>query len=344
MNFFWLTTFTLIALISAASNVAEAQSPPSTGFTNAAVLQEPSGQDLAENYPRAAIEQSVQGSATIECLVDLDATPSCQVTAEAPTGWGFGAAALDISRSFRLAPATRNGVPTRGGIIRRTIRFVVPDAVTGENWSERDRIIYAANPPLDLPVWDEAPNFYSVLDAYPASARRNRVKGRGLLSCTIRTDRRLDCRSLTEMPANHGFAAAAMELAPQFRVAEDDSEFIARHRSEPFLLPIFFGSDLEEMPTSRHFTGLAPMEIPMFAFLRNYPAAARDAGIEGRVVALCTFGQAVPASCRIEEETPSGHGFGQSVLDAMSIEPLLPDRPGLLVGDQVRFTVMFDLP
>jgi TonB family protein len=330
-------------LATAAFADTRVEEPEPVDIQNARFLQQPSGRDFVENYPPDAAAQSVQGSATIECFVELDTTTQCQVTAEAPMGWGFGAAALEISRTFRVAPATVNGVPTRGGRIRRTIRFVLPDEVDQSDWTPWDRAFHALNPPPDLPHWDDAPNFYAVLDAYPAAERRARVRGRAVLACTVRQDHRLNCENHSERPAGRGFGAAAMALSPQFRVAESYSDFADRHRVEPFLLPIFFGDESAMVPTDVFFTGLEPMRMPPLTLgPRDLYSAAAPPTSRGTVIALCTVQDPPSAACVIEQETPLGQGLGDFVLGALSTAPV--DEYPAVPGDQMRFEFNFELP
>jgi protein TonB len=56
-------------------------------------------------------------------LVSPDGRISCSVINEDPSGWGFGEAAMRISRSFRMAAQTADGRPTNGGRIRVPISF-----------------------------------------------------------------------------------------------------------------------------------------------------------------------------------------------------------------------------
>lgn len=318
-----------------------AEGPAPDDIENARFLQQPSGRDFVENYPPLATAQYVEGSATIECFVELDTSLRCRVTAETPMGWGFGQAALDISRSFRVAPATRNGVPTRGGRIRRTIRFVLPENASG--LSAWDREFDALNPPLDLPTWDDAPNFYAMLDAYPASARRDQIQGRAILSCTVREDRRLNCTNHSERPTGQDFGAAALTLAAQFRVATTDADFIARHRREPFLLPILFGDDHELAPTDRSFRSLEPVRMPPLAL--GPPEPSRGAGpppFYVSVMALCTVQNQPPLACVIEQESQAGYDLGAPILAMLATAPI-DDFP-VIPGDQMRFEFKIELP
>jgi periplasmic protein TonB len=88
-------------------------------------LEQPTAQDFARYYPDRAKYEGVSGRATMECLVNADGRLSCTIVSEEPEGWGFGEATLRIARHFRLAPETRSGIPTAGGRLRRTIRWVM---------------------------------------------------------------------------------------------------------------------------------------------------------------------------------------------------------------------------
>ena len=74
-------------------------------------------------YPAAAQAQGIGGEATVECLVGGDGRLTCETIEEAPANMGFGAAALRMSEDLRIAPRTRDGVPTEGGRLRRTYVF-----------------------------------------------------------------------------------------------------------------------------------------------------------------------------------------------------------------------------
>jgi protein TonB len=101
--------------------------PTPSVITGAVFLEQPDARDFARYYPERAQEREVEGRATIDCIVGADGRLSCSVTNEDPPGYGFGDASLRVSRHFRVAPATRDGVPTSGGRFRRVIRWVLPD-------------------------------------------------------------------------------------------------------------------------------------------------------------------------------------------------------------------------
>lgn len=101
--------------------------PTPSVITNPVFLQRPDVRQFSQYYPERANEREVEGRATIDCIVGADGRLSCTVTSEDPPGYGFGEATLRISRFFRIAPATRDGVPTSGGRFRTTVRWQRPD-------------------------------------------------------------------------------------------------------------------------------------------------------------------------------------------------------------------------
>ena len=105
------------------------EQPPT--ITHPVWLQRFTGADVARHYPAGALARSVSGSATLDCLVGVDGALQCGVTSEEPAGWGFGDAALLLSRRFRMAPETRDGVPTAGGRYRLRIPLRVDGRVNG---------------------------------------------------------------------------------------------------------------------------------------------------------------------------------------------------------------------
>jgi TonB family protein len=303
-------------------------------------LRQPTGEEFVENYPLAAAHQAVQGRATIECRVLLDTTVDCAVTDETPTGWGFGDAALAIAGTFRVQPARINGQEVEGGRIRRTIRFVLPDdAAWRQDATPFEVATFEAMAPPDLPNWDQAPNMRAVRASHPRSAD----PGRAVLQCRVNLDRRLNCQPLVEQPAGIGLAEAAMSLAPQFRVAEDQDAFVQRYARESFLLPVVFGASAESTPLSRHYTGVGPLVMPTLYPPREvYPPRALAANLPGEVVIVCTVAEARLSGCAVEREMPTDWGFSEPVLQVLTMLPPIPPEMGVIDGDQIRFSFEFE--
>jgi TonB family protein len=83
----------------------------------------PTAQHFARYYPQQALQRGISGEVLLDCLVNEDHRIACEVASETPERYGFGEAALRISQHFRMAPTTRDGVPTAGGRVRVPINF-----------------------------------------------------------------------------------------------------------------------------------------------------------------------------------------------------------------------------
>lgn len=314
---------------------------PSIG--NPVWLEQPDASAFRDNYPDQAAHQAVEGFATIECVVPVNAGElACMVTAEGPASWGFGDAALAIARTFRVAPATRDGVPIEGGRIRRTLRFVLPEDNWREQVPEEFRAYADQLAPPELPTWSEAPTSSMVNAVTPQAMRTAGTQGRGILSCRVTRERRLNCRRMTETPRGSGFGAAAMRLVQHFRIAESDQAFIEKYRDEPFILPIAFNSPPQITPVNRLNAGLAPLNMPpLQAPSWAVPDNLRGTGENGTVILMCTVATDLTAPCEVESETPRDLGLGQLTVDALGQAPPFALDSGLMPGDQIRYTVEF---
>jgi protein TonB len=100
------------------------EAPPApTEITNANWLQRPGAREFDRYYPTRATEREKEGRVVLNCTVNANGTINCTVASETPDGWGFGDAAVQISKAFKMAPQTINGAPTSGGTVRVPITF-----------------------------------------------------------------------------------------------------------------------------------------------------------------------------------------------------------------------------
>jgi TonB family protein len=68
--------------------------------------------DWAHFYPKSAQERGVEGSVDVRCRIEAQKLTECVAVSEAPTGEGFGKAAVDIFSQVMVSPRAKDGTPT----------------------------------------------------------------------------------------------------------------------------------------------------------------------------------------------------------------------------------------
>jgi protein TonB len=81
-------------------------------------------------------------------------------------------------------------------------------------------------PAIDgLPRWLAKPSGQDFLKVYPRRAMAKRLAGRAVISCSLlATGRLADCVVAEETPAESGFGAAALRLAPKVLLSPVDQD------------------------------------------------------------------------------------------------------------------------
>jgi protein TonB len=96
-------------------------------ITDPAWQSRPSAEEMAREYPVRALELGKTGQAMLHCTVTLAGTLNgCAVSGETPANYGFGAAALKLSKLFRMTPRTEDGQPVDGAEVNILLRFTLP--------------------------------------------------------------------------------------------------------------------------------------------------------------------------------------------------------------------------
>lgn len=99
----------------------------SAAFARPEWIERLSAAQMLPYFPRSAIQLHMNGTAWLACQVDArNRARRCRVLRETPGDYGFGHAALRMSRLFQIRPPQRDGLPQYDAWVRIQIDFEMP--------------------------------------------------------------------------------------------------------------------------------------------------------------------------------------------------------------------------
>jgi TonB family protein len=272
--------------------------------------------DTPTIWPSLAYQTGAPGQVRLSCLIDVHGLAErCQVASETPRGKGFGAAALELRPTLKLAPAIGpDGAPTRA-VMAIEVDFKAP----GNFYTGSESHVTLPGTPLPLhrvtmlnaPIWTQAAGFEDLARAYPAKG--GGAEGYAVAQCRVETNGRLTtCSIVKEVPENRGFAEAALSLVGKFKVAP---QMAVSHHFAPLEVDVPIRMPPPQQVAERAVTaptwisGVDPQAAPkVFP-----PEAVANGMVTGRGVARCVVGaDGGLTQCAPEAAEPSGFGFSEA--------------------------------
>jgi TonB family protein len=324
--------------------------------------------DAVAIWPRRAYARDKNGQVTLSCLVDTHGLAEwCKVTAESPSGQGFGRAALEMRPTFKLKPVQGPDGPITA-MMTVNVGFKAPAT---EFDSDGTGAAAAANTMgaapvvggpvhgarlemhpvvmVDNPVWVSAANFDDLARAYPAKG--GGVEGYAATHCQVERSGRdagalHGCQLLKETPKGQGFGQAALSLMPKFRVMP---EALVRAPNDA---PLWVDVPVRLSPPQKvaERTVTAPVWLlnvdPDVAPKLFPPEAAAKGLTTGRGVARCKVAaDGTVGACAAEPGDPDGLGFSEAAAKlASAMRMNLWSADGAPVeGGVVRISIRLNL-
>jgi TonB family protein len=186
-----------------------------------------------------------------------------------------------------------------------------------------------------------APDLKALLDHYPVKARQAGQEGRAVIRCLVRATGLLtDCVVASEEPVGFEFGAAALQLAPLFKVRPATA---GGHPVDGASAQVPISFRLAAAPrliTDPQWTGVPRMTEAV------YPPRAIKARVTGITTVECEArGDGTMKKCVCLEETPAGFDFGRAAVRLGMAHRIKPrDLDGSSVaGAHVRFQIRFDM-
>jgi hypothetical protein len=324
----------LAALIAAAALAAtpDAGAPPPVSLVAPPAwplkfVGRPTAAEFGAAYPHGPASVGMGGRALLHCDVAKSGRlEKCLVAEEAPTGAGFGAAAISLSGLFHLDPASD---AARSGAVDFPIGFA-----TSANEDELEV----------MGPWLAAPGFADVGAVYPDIG--GGVTGEAVLHCRLDRDGALtSCKSLFERPVDRGFSDSALKLAHYFRTRIDPSLL---HTRQPLGVNVMLRMAAPYRPEGKERRISDPAWLTRLdpaAVAHLFPVAAMTKGVKAGVgYADCTVAaDGTLGACQPYGGDPPDLGFSEAAVQAVSALRMSPwtDAGGPIDGARIRIPVQF---
>jgi TonB family protein len=292
-------------------------------------IHKPDNATILSVWPASAYEKRVSGKATLNCKVDAHGlAEECEVLSEYPKGLGFGSAALLLRPTFKLKPAMGPDGPVTAMMTipiefnaedNDNIQFQTPSNTMGSNLGARAISLNGTRPEmravtmLDHPIWAQAAGFDDVAHGYPPNG--DGLEGYAVAHCHVeRTGALSGCEIRKEIPENHGFGKAAVNLASRFRVTPESAA--TRHPTPlwvdvPIRFPTPAASVERTVDSPTWVAGFDPDKV-----LKLFPPEAAAQGVTtGRGVAHCVVApDGSLTGCTPLPADPPGLGFSEAAV------------------------------
>ena len=184
------------------SSTSKKVAPPNLAWADA-----PSYAEVAAAFPKKAREEHRSGRVTLACgMNEQGRLKECVVATSDPKGYGFDAAAKTLAKRFGFPVATdADRKATHQLVIHLPITF---DAATLDQ----------AAPVVGKPTWASIPSDRQISAAFGQLKVTGTARVR--LTCVVQPGGTVsDCAVVSEAPAGAGLGAAALSLAPAFRLS-----------------------------------------------------------------------------------------------------------------------------